>query len=98
MPGLDFLTAEQAEAYDPFTIIYEVPRSTMPHIYLDAGTADPLISQARELVRLADDQQCAVLRFARTRAATRQTTGRRSIGGMMAVQNEVSAASPRQQR
>jgi enterochelin esterase-like enzyme len=86
--GTDFLTAEQAEAYDPFTIIYEVPRSAMPHIYLDAGTADPLISQARELVQLLMINNVPFT-FRQDQGGHTADYWRRSIGSMMAVQNEV---------
>jgi len=86
--GTDFLTAEQAEAYDPFSTIYEVPRSDMPHIFLDAGTADPLIRETRELAQL--------LMINNVPFDLRQDQGghtadywRGSIGIMMAVQNEV---------
>lgn len=86
--GVDFLTADQAEAYDPFTIIYEVPRSAMPHIYLDSGVGDPLIQVARELAQ--------VLMLNNVPMVYRQAQGghtadywRRAIGTMMAAQNEV---------
>ncbi|MFN3162529.1 MAG: alpha/beta hydrolase [Pseudohongiellaceae bacterium] len=86
--GTDFLTAEQAEAYDPFTIIYEVPRSAMPHIYLDAGTADPLIAQARELAQLLMIN-IVPFEFRQDQGGHTADYWRRSIGSMMAVQNEV---------
>lgn len=86
--GVDFLTVEQAEAYDPFTIIYQVPRSAMPHIYLDAGVGDPLIQDARELAQ--------VLMLNNVPMVYRQAPGghtadywRRAIATMMAAQNEV---------
>lgn len=47
--GIEFLTEEQANAYDPFQLINTVPRHRMPHIYLDSGTEDDLIIGAREL-------------------------------------------------
>ena len=49
--GTMFATPEQADAYDPFTLIGEVPREDLPHVYLDCGTEDRLISGARELAR-----------------------------------------------
>src|SRR5690606_6008505 len=46
--GTDFETAQQAQAYNPFEIIYMVPKSEIPHIYIDAGTEDSLVTNARE--------------------------------------------------
>lgn len=86
--GTDFLTAEQAEAYDPFTIIYEVPRSAMPHIYLDAGTADPLLREARELAQLLMINNVP-FDFRQDQGGHTADYWRRSVGTMMAVQNEV---------
>lgn len=47
--GTDFLTAEQADAYDPFRLIRRIDRDRIPHIYIDCGTEDGLIDAAREL-------------------------------------------------
>ena len=47
--GRMFTNPEQADAYDPFTLIKQVPREDLPHIYLDCGTEDRLISGAQEL-------------------------------------------------
>jgi S-formylglutathione hydrolase FrmB len=47
--GRDFVTAEQADAYDPFMLIDQVPPERVPHIYIDCGTEDGLIDGAREL-------------------------------------------------
>jgi len=46
--GREFVSVEQAEAYDPFTLIQRVPPEQVPHIYLDCGTEDGLIEGARE--------------------------------------------------
>lgn len=86
--GVAFATAEQADAYDPFSIIYDVPRSAMPHLYLDAGTSDPLIADARELAQLLMINNVP---FDYRQAAGGHTAEywREAIGPMMAVQNEV---------
>jgi putative tributyrin esterase len=47
--GQEFSTPEQADAFDPFTLIHRVPKERLPHIYLDCGTEDRLIAGAREL-------------------------------------------------
>ncbi len=54
--GTMFATPEQADAYDPFKLIAQVPRENLPHIYLDCGTEDRLISGARELARYLMDE------------------------------------------
>lgn len=50
--GFAFLTAAQARAYDPFTLIYEVPRAELPHFHIDAGTSDRLLRVAHELAQI----------------------------------------------
>lgn len=47
--GREFVTAEQADAHDPFVLIHRVPPERVPHIYLDCGTEDGLIGAAREM-------------------------------------------------
>ncbi|MFK7863113.1 MAG: alpha/beta hydrolase [Pseudohongiellaceae bacterium] len=86
--GMDFETAEQADAYDPFAIIYNVPRSQMPHIYLDSGTEDGLINEARELMQilLVND---VPFNYMQTQGKHNSEYWRRSIGHMLSVQREV---------
>lgn len=50
--GIAFLTAEQARAYDPFTLVYQVPRDQLPFFHIDAGTEDRLAAVAREFTQL----------------------------------------------
>ena len=86
--GVDFATAEQAEAYDPFTIIYEVPRSQMPHIYMDSGTEDGLVQEAREMAALLMLNDVP-FDYMQSRGRHNSEYWRRSIGHMMTIQNEV---------
>lgn len=86
--GIDFETAEQAEAYDPFAIIYNVPRSQMPHIYMDAGTEDGLVEEARELAQLLMLNNVP-FDYMQTRGRHNSEYWRRSIGHMMTIQHEV---------
>ena len=83
-----FETPEQAEAYDPFTIIYDVPRSQMPHIYMDSGTDDGLISLARELAQILMTNDVP-FDYMQTRGGHNSEYWRRSIGHMMTIQHEV---------
>lgn len=86
--GRDFLTAEQAEAYDPFTIIYTVPRSQMPHLYMDSGTDDGLIAEARELAQLLMVNNVP-FDYMQSRGRHNSEYWRRSIGHMLTIQHEV---------
>jgi len=86
--GIDFETAEQAEAYDPFKIIYNVPRSQMPHIYVDSGTEDGLISEARELAQMLMINNVP-FDYMQSRGRHNSEYWRRSIGHMMTIQHEV---------
>ena len=86
--GLAFITAEQADAYDPFTIIYDVPRSAMPHLYLDAGTSDPLINEIRELAQLLMVNNVP-FEYRQAEGGHTADYWRRAIGPMMSTQNEV---------
>ncbi|MEQ8955991.1 MAG: alpha/beta hydrolase-fold protein, partial [Gammaproteobacteria bacterium] len=86
--GVDFVTPEQALAYDPFTIIYDVPRSQMPHIYIDSGTEDGLINEAREMAQLLMINNVP-FDYMQSRGQHNSEYWRRSIGHMMNIQNEV---------
>lgn len=56
-PGEPFRNEEEALAYDPFTLIGQVPEDERPHIYVDCGLDDPLVDAARDFaqVLLAND-------------------------------------------
>lgn len=86
--GVDFETAEQADAYDPFIIIYDVPRSQMPHIYMDAGTEDGLLNEARELANLLMVNKVP-FDYMQSQGRHNSEYWRRSIGHMMTIQHEV---------
>lgn len=86
--GTDFETVEQAQAYDPFHIIYEVPKSQLPHIYLDSGIEDGLINAALEFMQilLLND---VPFDFMQARGGHNSEYWRRSVGHLMSVQYEV---------
>ena len=86
--GVEFATAEQALAYDPFNIIYNVPRSQMPHIYIDSGTEDGLIQEAREMAQLLMLNNVP-FDYMQSRGRHNSEYWRRSIGHMMTIQHEV---------
>ncbi len=86
--GVDFVTAEQARAYDPFEVVFTVPKSRLPHFYIDAGSEDGLVNVAREFmgVLLMND---VPFDFMQSHGKHNSEYWRRSIGHMMSVQYEV---------
>jgi S-formylglutathione hydrolase FrmB len=86
--GRDFVTVEQAEAYDPFLLINTVPRHRMPHIYLDSGTEDGLIQPARELALILMQKDFP---FDMMQMSGEHNTAywAQSIGHLMTIQYEV---------
>lgn len=50
--GQPFATKEQAVAHDPFALVAQVPPDQRPHIQLDCGTDDSLITVNKEFIRL----------------------------------------------
>ncbi len=49
--GIAFSSPEQCKAYDPFELIQRVPPQHLPHLYIDCGTEDNLIHDARDFVK-----------------------------------------------
>jgi putative tributyrin esterase len=50
--GKLFLKAEDADAADPFKLVLAVPKDKLPHIYVDCGTEDRLITASRDFAKL----------------------------------------------
>jgi putative tributyrin esterase len=50
--GKLFAKAEDADAADPFKLVLAVPREKLPHIYVDCGTDDGLITASRDFAKL----------------------------------------------
>jgi len=86
--GTEFATAEQADAYDPFTLVRRVPRDQIPHIYIDCGTDDGLIRGARELARLLMELDLP-FDFMQMPGGHNGAYWTQSVGRIMAVQYEV---------
>lgn len=86
--GIDFKTVEQAQAYDPFQIIFNVPKNQLPHIYLDSGMEDGLITTALEFMQilLIND---VPFEFMQARGRHNSEYWRRSAGHFMSIQYEV---------
>ena len=86
--GIPFTTVAEAEAYDPYTIIYNVPKSQLPHLYIDSGTEDGAVNDAREFMGILLLNNVP-LDFMQSRGRHNSEYWRRSIGHMMTVQYEI---------
>jgi S-formylglutathione hydrolase FrmB len=53
--GQPFVKPEEIDAVDPFTLILKVPKEKLPHIYLDCGLEDRLITATREFMKVLVD-------------------------------------------
>jgi hypothetical protein len=86
--GRDFVTADQADAYDPFVLIERLPPEQVPHIYLDCGTEDGLIDGAREMAGILMEKN---LPFDYMQMAGRHNGAywTQSVGRIIGVQYEV---------
>ncbi|HJN46801.1 MAG: hypothetical protein CL477_09175 [Acidobacteria bacterium] len=86
--GQEFVTAEDADAYDPFTLIDQVPVEALPHIYLDCGTEDRLIAGARELAGILFERGIP-FDYMQMPGAHNSAYWIQSMGRIVAVQYEV---------
>ena len=86
--GREFVTVEQGEAHDPFLLVNTIPRHRMPHIYLDSGTEDELIQDARALSYILM-QKNFPFDFMQLSGEHDQSYWRQSIGHLMTIQYEV---------
>ena len=86
--GSLFETENQANSYDPFQIIYNIPKAQVPHIYIDSGTEDGLITDAREFAQLLMINNIP-FDYMQSRGGHTSEYWRRSIGHMMTIQHEV---------
>jgi S-formylglutathione hydrolase FrmB len=53
--GKPFLTVEDVDKVDPFKLVLQIPKEQMPHIYLDCGVDDGLITASQEFMQLLMD-------------------------------------------
>lgn len=86
--GTDFMTVAQAESYDPFKIIYEVPKAELPHIYVDGGLQDGLLNSAREFIQVLLLNDVPFV-YMQDHGRHNSEYWRRSVGHFMNLQNEV---------
>jgi len=88
--GRQFLTAEEADAYDPFKLIHQVSPEQLPHIYLDSGTEDGLgfMGLAREFAMVLFEND-APFDFMQMPGGHTGAYWTQSIGHIMSIQYEV---------
>lgn len=86
--GQEFVTSEDADAYDPFTLIDKLSADQLPHIYLDSGTEDRLIAGARELASILISRDIP-FDYMQMPGAHNANYWIQSVGRIMAVQYEV---------
>ena len=86
--GRPFVTAEDADAYDPFVLIHQVSAEQLPHIYLDSGTEDRLIGVAREFAMVLFENDIP-FDFMQMPGAHNGEYWTQSVGHIMSIQYEV---------
>ena len=86
--GRPFVTAEDADAYDPFVLIHQVSAEQLPHIYLDSGTEDRLIGVAREFAKVLFENDIP-FDFMQMFGAHNGEYWTQSVGHIMSIQYEV---------
>lgn len=86
--GTDFVTVQQAQAYDPFQILFNVPKHQLPHIYLDAGIEDGLMGTVLEFMQLLLINDVP-FEFMQAQGRHNSEYWRRSVGHFMSIQYEV---------
>ena len=86
--GQEFPTPEDADAYDPFTLIAQLDNDVLPHIYLDCGTEDRLIGGARELASILMERDVP-FDYMQMQGRHNAAYWIQSIGRISAVQYEV---------
>lgn len=86
--GQEFVTSEDADAYDPFALIDKLSADQIPHIYLDCGTEDRLIAGAREFAGILISRDIP-FDYMQMPGAHNANYWIQSVGRIMAVQYEV---------
>lgn len=86
--GQEFAKPEDADAYDPFKLIHQVPREKLPHIYIDCGTDDRLIAGARALAAILLEKNIP-FDYMQMAGAHNSSYWIQSVGHIIAIQREV---------
>ena len=86
--GQAFVTVADANRYDPFTLIRDVPPAQLPHIYIDCGTEDRLIDAAKAFIQLLLDNDIP-FDFMQMPGGHNPGYWTQAIGHLMSIQYEV---------
>jgi len=86
--GQIFLTAEDCDSYDPHTLVLQIPKAELPHIYVDCGTEDGLINGARNFIRVLEENNIPFT-YAQSEGGHQAAYWAREIGHSMAVQYQI---------
>jgi putative tributyrin esterase len=86
--GKAFAKPEDADASDPFKLVLAVPKEKLPHIYVDCGTEDGLVTASRDFVKLLTDNKIPFV-YGESAGGHNGPYWTREIGTSMAVQYAV---------
>ena len=86
--GREFVTADYARSYDPYALVLEVSRETMPHIYVDCGTEDGLVRDAQAFMKVLMENKIPFT-YAQSVGGHTPPYWTREVGHSMMVQYEI---------
>ena len=86
--GLPFLTMDEIDKVDPFKLVLQIPKEKLPHIYIDCGDRDFLISQSEDFIRLLMENNIP-FQFGRSDGIHEEDYWGREIAVSMSVQYAV---------
>jgi putative tributyrin esterase len=86
--GKLFAKPEDADAADPFKLVLAVPKEKLPHIYVDCGTEDRLVTASRDFAKLLMEHNIPFV-YGESPGAHNGQYWSREIGTSVAVQYAV---------
>ena len=86
--GKPFLTVEDCDKYDPFTLVLQVSKDKLPHIHVDCGTEDRLIKNARDFVAVLQENTIPYS-YAESQGGHTPDYWLREVAHSMAIQNTI---------
>jgi enterochelin esterase-like enzyme len=86
--GTQYLTVEDVDKVDPFTLVLQIPKDKLPHIYIDCGYDDFLVKQSQEFAKLMMDNKIP-FQFGQSAGTHEEDYWGREVSVSMAVQYSV---------
>ncbi len=86
--AIEFKTVEDCNAYDPFELVKILPIEALPHIYLDCGLEDGLISSTQEFAALLMERKIPFT-FGQTPGGHNRNYWEREVSQSIAVQYNI---------